>query len=334
MNCTTKESARISVIVPCYNEEINIANTVNELLRILALSNNQFEIIVVNDGSRDKTSRVINELAEAHPNVIAVDLMRNFGQTQAYQVGVDLAEGDLLVLFSADLETPAEKILDVIEKLDEGYDLVNAARMRGQESARDWKSRIANKILNSISGLDIKDRGTGLKGIRRSLSRNLRLYGEWHRFVPDYASIYTDRIVEIEVPYNKRDFGTSSYKGRIRSLVVFLDLATVAFTLFCNRKPYLMLPGRLFGFSGLVFASIGMLVSVSLIVGRIVWGIPLADRPLFFVGIMLTCLGVTMAMFGTLGELVMQLQQRIEYDSAHRIRACSRRNHDCVEEGD
>jgi glycosyltransferase involved in cell wall biosynthesis len=332
MSRSEAEVPRISIIVPCYNEEGNIATTVNELLRVAGSTRHPFEIITVNDGSRDNTSRKLHELAEAHPSVIAVDLMRNFGQTQAYQVGMDLAEGDYLVLFSADLETAAEKILDVVEKLDEGYDLVNAARIRGQESARDWKSRVANRALNGISGLTIKDRGTGLKGMRRSLYKNLRLYGEWHRFVPDYASIYTDRIVEIDVPFNERVAGASSYSGRIRSLAVFLDLATVAFTLFCHRKPYLMLPGRLFGFSGLVFTGVGMLVSLYLIVGRIVWGIPLADRPLFFMGIMLAVLGVTMAMIGTLGELVMQLQQRIEYDSSHRIRSCSRKNHDWTKE--
>lgn len=325
MTGNEQASRWVSIVIPCYNEEENIAPAVEELLRIGASSGHDFEIVVVNDGSRDATSRVIHELASTHPGVVAVDLMRNFGQTQAYQVGMDLAQGDYLVLYSADRETPAEEVLAVIRKLDEGYDLVNSARIREQESARDWKSRIANRVLNAISGLTIKDRGSGLKGMRRSLYKSIRLYGEWHRFVPDYASIYTDRITEIDVPFNDRVAGASSYQGRIRSLAVFLDLATVAFTVFCNRKPYLMLPGRFFGFSGLVFATLGLLVTASLVVARIFWGSPLADRPLFLMGIMLGTLGVIMIMVGTLGELVMQLQQRIECTSVQRIRSLTRK---------
>ena len=309
----------VSIVVPCYNEEGTVDSAVAELLQLRA-SNREFEIILVNDGSRDGTSQRIHNLASNHPNIIAVDLMRNFGQTQAYQVGMDLAHGDYLVLFSGDLETPAAKILDVVARLDDGFDLVNGARIREGDSARDWKSRLANRILNAISGLTIKDRGTGLKGMRRGLYKNLRLYGEWHRFIPDYASIYTDRITEIDVPFNERVAGASSYRGRIRSLAVFLDLPTVAFTLFYNRKPYIMLPGRLFGFSGIILGGIGISVSAILIIGRVVWDIPLADRPVFFVSIILAALGVMMVMIGTLGELVMQLQQRVDNGSDSKIR--------------
>jgi hypothetical protein len=152
------------------------------------------------------------------------------------------------------------------------------------------------------------------------LAKSLRLYGEWHRFLPDLASIHTARIVEFEVPFKERKAGISSYTGRLKSMSVFFDLATVAFTIHSQRKPYQFLPGRLFGFAGIVIGGIGLTISTWLVAQKILFGASLSDRPLFLISILTSIVGLMMVMFGMLGELLMQIYIRLDHRPEQRIR--------------
>ena len=316
----TAPSRRISIIIPCFNEEANIADCIAAVIEVMDEGQDDYEIIAVNDGSSDNTLQVLSELESGQPNLVVLDMMRNFGQTAAYQAGLDVARGSHILFFSGDLEISADQIPKVIEKLDAGSDFVNTLRIDRWGGSHALKSRLANRLVNCISGLSLSDRGSGLKGMSAQLAKSLRLYGEWHRFLPDLASIYTERIVEFEVPLEERKAGISSYRGRLKSASVLFDLATVAFTIHSRRKPYQFLPGRLFGFAGILIGGVGLMVSTWLLAQKIFFGASLSDRPLFLISILTSIVGLMMVMFGMLGELLMQIYTRLDHRPEQQIR--------------
>lgn len=318
----TREGVRrlITIVIPCFNEGANIADCIAAVTEVMEKGGDDFEIIAVNDGSSDNTLQVLSGLEAHHPALVVLDMMRNFGQTAAYQAGLDAARGSHVLFFSGDLEIPADQIPKVVEQLDAGYDFVNTLRTDRWGGSHALKSRLANGLLNRISGLTLSDRGSGLKGMSAQLAKSIRLYGEWHRFLPDLASIHTGRIIEFEVPFEERKAGASSYKGRLKSAAVFFDLATVAFTIHSQRKPYQFLPGRLFGFAGIVIGGVGMTISAWLLAEKLFFAASLSDRPLFLISIMTTIVGLMMVMFGMLGELVMQIYIRQDLGRLPRTR--------------
>ena len=298
----------ISIVIPCYNEEGNIGNTLDGLLELEGKNNYSFEIIAVNDGSKDKTWEVIRKYANTHPNIKGVNQMGNFGQSCAYMAGFDIANGEYIIIVSADMETPLENISKVIEYLDDGYDFVNTNRVGrwgGGKSGRAKKSDLANTIIGKISKVHMEDRGSGMKGFRRNVAKNLRLYGEMHRFIPDYVSVYAPRMIEFDVEFKDREFGVSYYKGHKRTLKVLLDLVTLYFMLYFARKPFKAMPGRLFGFTGAVLSSVGGIIGFYLLVLKIM-GESIGNRPLLTLAVLLIILGIQSLMFGMLGELMMR----------------------------
>ena len=306
----------ISIVIPCYNEEGNIGKTLDGLLELERKKDYSFEIIAVNDGSKDKTWEVIRKYANTHPNIKGVNQMGNFGQSCAYMAGFDIANGDYIIIVSADMETPLENISKVIEYLDDGYDFVNTNRVGrwgGGKSGRAKKSDLANTIIGKISKIRMEDRGSGMKGFRRNVAKNLRLYGEMHRFIPDYVSVYAPRMIEFDVEFKDREFGVSYYKGHKRTLKVLLDLVTLYFMLYFARKPFKAMPGRLFGFTGAVLSSVGGIVGLYLLVLKIM-GESIGNRPLLTLAVLLIILGIQSLMFGMLGELMM----RIYFESTGR----------------
>ena len=305
---------KVSIVIPCYNEEKNINRTLEGLVEESKKSSYQFEIIAVNDGSKDDTWSIIERFANEHPNIIGINQMGNFGQSQAYQAGFDSASGDYILICSADLETPLKNIHKIIEYLDEGYDFVNTNRVGRWGGERAVKSSYANKIIKEVSGIEVVDRGSGMKGMISQIAKTLKLYGEMHRFLPDYASVYGAKIKEFETEFKDRDAGVSAYKGHKRTVKVLLDLVTLGFMLYFARKPFTAMPGRLFGFTGSVMAVVGLIVAVSLVTEKLVFGENLADRPLFTLSIFMVLLGIIMTMLGTLGELLM----RIYFESTGR----------------
>ncbi len=298
----------VSIVIPCYNEEKNIDRTFEGLLDIAKDHQHDFEIIAVNDGSKDNTWNVIEEYAEKHKEIKGVNLMGNFGQSCAYMAGFDNSKGDYVITVSADLEIPLENIEKVIDQLDAGYDFVNTHRVGrwgGEKANRQVKSGWANKIITKISGVSMNDRGSGMKGFRRVIVDNLNLYGEMHRFIPDYAKVYGAKMTEFEVAFKDRDFGESAYKGSSRTIKVLLDLMTLFFMVYFAKKPFKAMPGRLFGFTGAIVAGFGGLAGLYLVVLKLM-GESIGNRPLLTLSVLLIIVGIQSMMFGLLGELMMR----------------------------
>ncbi|PIR42461.1 hypothetical protein CO058_02670 [candidate division WWE3 bacterium CG_4_9_14_0_2_um_filter_35_11] len=320
------ENGIVSIVIPCYNESGNIGKTIDGLLDQEKKSDYKFEIIPVDDGSKDDTWNIIESYSKKHSQVIGIQQLGNFGQSQAYQAGFDIATGDYVLICSADLETPLENINRIIDYLDSGYDFVNTNRVGRWGGDRAVKSGYANRIIKKISGMDIQDRGSGMKGMIAPLAQNLKFYGDMHRFIPDYVSVYGARIVEFSTKFQDREFGVSAYKGHKRTVKVLLDLTTLLFMLYFAKKPHTMMPGRLFGFTGAIMAVSGGFISFILILGKLVFGSALSDRPLFTTGILMVVLGVIMAMFGMLGELLMRIYFESSGRKPYMVRQISRKS--------
>jgi len=298
----------ISIVIPCYNEEGNIGKTLDGLLDLIKDHKYSFEIIAVNDGSKDKTWDVIKSYAGSHEEIKGINLMGNFGQSCAYMAGFDTAQGDYVITVSADLEIPLENVNKVIDYLDNGYDFVNTNRVQrwgGGKSSRAKQSDAANWIIGKISKVYMKDRGSGMKGFRRDIAKNLKLYGEMHRFIPDYVSVYTKNMIEFEVDFKDREYGESNYKGQKRTIKVVLDLATLYFMLYFAKKPFKAMPGRLFGFTGIIMSGLGGILAIYLLVIKIM-GQSIGNRPLLTLAVLLIIVGIQSIMFGMLGELLMR----------------------------
>jgi len=311
-----QKAKTISIVIPCYNEEKNINRTLGGLIELLKDEPYSYEIIAVNDGSKDKTWDVIKDYAEKYPQIKGINLMTNFGQSCAYMAGFDAAKGDYIITVSADLEIALENIIKIIVYLDQGYDFVNTNRLgrwNGKNSTRGTKSGLANKIIAKVSGVQMQDRGSGMKGFRKVLIDNMKLYGEMHRFIPDYLSLFGAKMIEFDVEFKDRDYGVSAYRGSKRTIRVMLDLMTLAFLLYFAKKPFRMMPGRLFGFTGSVIAGLGGLGLTYLFILKLM-GYSIGDRPLLTLSTLLVIVGIQSVMMGMIGELMM----RVYFESTGR----------------
>jgi glycosyltransferase involved in cell wall biosynthesis len=305
----------VSIVIPCYNEEKNIERFEKELIEICEKDKSyEFEYIAVDDGStKDRTWEKLQKLSEKHKNFISLKHSRNYGMSGAYQTGFDVSAGDFVITYSSDLEIPAKFIKDVLEELEDGSDMVNTLRGgRWRESLkgsllRRIPSNLAQGLIEKISGLKIKDNGSGLKGFNRFIIDNLRLYGEMHRFLPAYSSLYTKNIKEIPVEYEERKYGVSNYGSIFRTISVFLDLFTLKFMLTFATKPFTFMPGRVFGTAGFLTFTAGFFILFYVVVYlKLALNQNINDRPLFFGGLILFVAGIQLMMTGFLGELMMR----------------------------
>lgn len=227
----------ISVVVPVYNEAENLPDLARQLHAALAGGPWSYEVLLVDDGSRDGSREIIKELAAADPRVKGILFRRNFGQTAAMQAGFDHAVGAVLIPMDADLQNDPADIPQLMAKLDEGWDIVSGWRADRKEGPiRRIPSRIANNILRNISGVDIHDTGCTLKAYRREALAPVRLYGQLHRFIPALASAYGARITELPVTHHPRLHGQSKY-GIGRTTKVILDLMLLKFLLVSLTRP-------------------------------------------------------------------------------------------------
>lgn len=305
----------VSIVIPCYNEEKNIERFEKELIDVCEkFKDYEFEYIAVDDGStKDKTWEKLQNLSQKHKNFISIRHSRNYGMSGAYQTGFDASAGEYVLTYSSDLEIPAKFIKDVLYEMDNGVDMVNTLRGgRWKESLkgsllRRIPSNIAQAFIENISGLTIKDNGSGLKGFTRFIIDNIRLYGEMHRFLPAYSSLYTKNIKEISVDYEERKYGVSNYGSIWRTISVFLDLFTLKFMLTFSTKPFSFMPGRVFGSAGFLTFSSGFAILLY-VVGylKLALNQNINDRPLFFGSLILIVTGMQLMMTGFLGELLMR----------------------------
>ena len=313
----------VSVIVPAKNEEQNLPLLVKQLFATLGQLNRRFEVIIVNDGSTDGTLRVLRTLAATFPELRAIDLARNYGQTAAMMAGIDHARGDVIVPIDADLQNDPADIPRLLAKLEEGYDVVSGWRVNRHDAAirRNLVSRIANALISRLSGVRLHDYGCSLKAYRRSVIGSVRLYGEMHRFVPIYAAWYGARITEIPVNHSPRLHGKSNY-GLERILKVVLDLMVVRFLDRWIGKPIYVFGGFGALWFLVAFLSAALLLYLKLFVhvSMILTPLPLLAAMSIMMGVMSICIGlvaeiVVRTYFESQGKTIYHTRELINLDA-------------------
>ncbi len=305
----------LSVVVPVYNEYENIPLLYDEVIK--ALENiDSWELILVNDGSKDNSMEALKELAAKDPlHVKVIGLRRNFGQTAAIAAGIDHASGEIIVLMDADLQNDPSDIPAMLDKLNEGYDLVSGWRKDRQDNLlRTFPSKIANKLICKVTGVHLHDYGCTLKAYRREVIKGFRLYGEMHRFIPAYADSFGARIVEMPVKHHPRIHGQAKY-GLERTMKVLLDLFTVKFLSSYADKPI-----YLFGGTGMVLSGLSLLVLLFLAIRRIFWGVSVMASPLFIMAIVVLVLGFLSVLMGLIAELLVRTYHESQGKTVYHIR--------------
>lgn len=305
----------LSVVVPVYNEYENIPLLYDEVVKALT-DINDWELILVNDGSKDNSLEALKDLAAKDTrHVKVIGLRRNFGQTAAIAAGIDHASGEIIVLMDADLQNDPSDIPAMLDKLNEGYDVVSGWRKYRQDNLlRTFPSKIANRLICRVTGVHLHDYGCTLKAYRREVIKGFRLYGEMHRFIPAYADSFGARIVEMPVKHHPRIHGQAKY-GLERTMKVLLDLFTVKFLSSYADKPI-----YLFGGTGMVLSGISLIVLLFLAIRRIFWGISVMASPLFMMAIMVFILGFQSVLMGLIAELLVRTYHESQGKTVYHIR--------------
>jgi len=292
----------VSVLIPVYNEVDNIAPLCGRLLPALEGTGRSFEVIFVNDGSTDGTEEELRRVA-ADRRIRVINFRRNVGQTAAMMAGIDHARGDIIVPMDGDLQNDPLDIALLVGKLDEGYDVVSGWRRDRQDgfATRTLPSKLANKLISSISGVHLNDYGCTLKAYRREMLQGYRLYGEMHRFVPIYAHWQGARLTEMPVRHHPRRYGKSKY-GLERVLKVVLDLVVVKFLTQYETKPI-----YIFGFSGAMFMGLAFFAGLYALYLKVVDGVSFISTPLPLLVTLGVITGVMCILMGLLAELLVRI---------------------------
>jgi len=292
----------ISIVIPVFNEEDNLEILYSQLKRVLERIGKSYEIILVDDGSTDSSFNVMEKLHKRDNHVRIIGFRRNFGQSAAFSAGFDFAKGNIIVTMDADLQNDPVDIPRLLGKLEEGYDIISGWRVDRKDGffTRQLPSRIANSLISMITGVQLHDYGCSLKAYRAVVVRNVRLYGEMHRFIPALASWMGIKIGELPVNHAPRMSGKSKY-GIMRTIRVILDLLTVKFLLGYSTRPI-----QVFGLLGVISLFIGMILGAYLTTIKLAFDQPLSDRPLLLFAILLIIFGVQLITMGLLGELVVR----------------------------
>ncbi|NOZ27397.1 MAG: glycosyltransferase family 2 protein [Chloroflexi bacterium] len=301
-------SPEISVVIPLYNEAENIPELYRQLTKALESMGRPYEIIIADDGSTDGSFQALAEIHERDPRVKVIRFRRNYGQTAGFAAGFERARGEWIVTMDADLQNDPADIPRLIAKAEEGYDVVSGWRVHRQDAllTRKIPSRIANWLIARVTGVYLHDYGCSLKVYHRDVVKNIRLYGELHRFVPAVASGVGITVAEVPVNHRARERGQSKYAGLrktiSRTVKVFLDLLTVRFLLSYSTRPI-----HIFGTLGLVLSGLGGLLGLYLTFEKLALGQNIGTRPLLLLSVLLVILGVQMISMGLLGEVMVRI---------------------------
>ena len=296
------ERVGVSIVVPVFEEEESLPHLHEALLTTLLTLDRTWEILYCDDGSEDGSYEVIRSLAESDSRVRAIRFRRNFGQTAAMAAGFDHARGDVVIPIDADLQNDPKDIPRLLEVIDQGHDVVSGWRTNRKDAF--WSvtlpSRIGNAIIGRLTGVRLHDYGCTLTAYRREVIREIRLYGEMHRYIPAWAASVGARITEIPVTHHPRRWGRSKYNLG-KAVRVVLDLITVRFLLFYSTKPLYF-----FGRLGLRFGVAAGAAWAWTLTKKVLWGAPLYTDPFFLAGIFLALAGLQILLFGLLAELSMR----------------------------
>ncbi|MGE5216840.1 MAG: glycosyltransferase family 2 protein, partial [Chloroflexota bacterium] len=291
---------QLSIVVPVFNEEENVEPLIREIHGVLAPSGKPFEIVTVDDGSRDGTFAALSRMRSEEPTLKVIRLKRNFGQTAALAAGLAYAQGEVVVLMDGDGQNDPADIPALLDKINEGNDLVAGWRVNRQDPflSRRLPSMIANRLISWTTKVKLHDYGCTLKAMRKEVAKGLRLYGEMHRFIPAIAYERGAQVVELKVNHRPRLHGASKY-GISRTLRVVLDLLTVKFL-----SSYSTRPAHVFGPIGVISGLTGFLLALHLTVQKLVYGLEIGSRPLLLLAILLIFIGIQFVTMGLLGEML------------------------------
>ena len=305
----------VSIVVPLYNEEENVEVLHERIMEVLTSNNIDYEIIYVDDGSNDNTLQLLDMLQSRHKNIVVLSLRRNFGQTAAFAAGFDFARGDIVITMDGDLQNDPKDIPRLLDAIKD-YDLVSGWRKKRKDPfiTRRLPSIIANWLISKVTGVGLHDYGCSLKAYRREVVKNLRLYGEMHRFIPAVASWYGVRISEIETTHHPRLRGKSKY-GISRTIRVLLDLITVKFLQSFSTRPM-----QFFGPMGLIFCLFGFCTSLYLTIDKLLRGANIGGRPLLLFGVLLIIVGVQFIGMGLLGEMLVRVYHESQKKPIYAIK--------------
>lgn len=306
----------LSLVIPVYNERDSLPLLIEDIHNALAATTLRYEVICVDDGSTDGSFDVLAGLAKSDRRLVVAELRRNFGQTAAMQAGFDAASGAAVATLDADMQNDPADIVAMLSRLAEGFDMVAGWRVDRQDRffSRRLPSIIANWLIGRMTHVRLHDYGCTLKVMRLELVRELRLYGEMHRFIPAMASLVGARIVEVPVNHRARKFGQSKY-GIGRTVRVILDLLTVLFL-----QSYLVRPMQVFGLGGLLTFMLGFGISGYLTVDKLVYGQTLSNRPLLLLGVMLILVGVQLLSLGLVAEVVGRTYHEAQRKPPYHVR--------------
>jgi len=304
------------VIVLVYNEVESIDALHDELTGVLSGLDVSYEVLYIDDGSRDGSTEKMAELVLHDPHVRVVSFRRNFGQTAAVQAGIDNSHGEILVFMDGDMQNDPHDIPRLLERLDEGYDVVSGWRKdRKDEASRVLPSKIANWVIARITGVPLNDFGCTLKAYRREVIEEVKLYGEMHRFIPVYASWVGARITELPVNHRQRVFGHSKY-SLSRTSRVLLDLITVKLLGSYSTKPIYF-----FGFAAFGLWALALVFAAVVIVQRLLPPYPYAhNNPLLLLAVFLGIVGVQLILMGLLAELSIRTYHESQGKSVYVVR--------------
>ena len=305
---------KISLVIPVYNEEGNLIPLHEDIKKLY--NTLELEVIFVDDGSMDNSMSVLKNIQKKDSRVKIISFTKNYGQTAAMGAGVKLSSGEIIVFLDADLQNDPTDIPKLLEKMNEGFDVVSGWRKkRKDEFFRVWLSRIANRLIAKVSKVSIHDYGCTLKAYRGELVRKIDFYGEVHRLIPMYASGYGAKIAEIRVNHRPRIHGESKY-GFLRVFKVLMDLLVAKFLLGYSAKPIYF-----FGFLSFLCFALGFISFIFAIVLRL-YGISLIQTPLLLLTVMLFVLGIQFVTFGLLADLILRSyynKDRTTYSIKERI---------------
>ncbi len=311
------ESVDISIVLPILNEEKNLEELYSRLVESLAKLGREYEIIAVDDGSTDSSFEVLKRIHQRDPRLKVIRFRRNFGQTAAISAGFHHARGDIIITMDSDLQNDPDDIPRLLDKMDEGYDVVSGWRADRKDKfiSRRLPSILANRLIARMTGVKLHDFGCTLKAYRKEVTDNIDLYGEMHRFIPALAKWVGAEIAEMKVKHHPRKHGKSKY-GISRTTRVILDLMTVKFLLTFSTRPI-----QIFGRLGMGSGVLGFLICLYLSIRKVFFKMSLLERmPMLLLGILLILVGVQLISMGLLGEIMVRTYHESQHKPIYTIK--------------
>jgi glycosyltransferase involved in cell wall biosynthesis len=316
VNGTQETSVDISIITPVYNEAESLPHLYSRLTSVLKTMQRSYEIIFVDDGSKDSSRNVVKSFIELDPHVILVEQRTNFGKSVALNTGFSIAQGEFVITMDADLQDQPEEIMKLLDKMQEGFDLVTGLRVNRWENdpfSKTIPSRVANTLTRVVTGVPLFDMNSGFKCYRRELISRIRLHSDLHRYIPVLAHYQGFRITEVPVIQDRRKYGRSKY-GPSRFIRSLFDLLTV---MFLSRFRYR--PLHLFGSVGVAIGAIGFFILLYLATLWVFTPEPIGDRPLLMLGVLLVVVGIQVTSIGLIADLVVSID-RLKEDPQTTVR--------------